>query len=1122
MKFKNKILASMLALVMIFAGGLPILINAKANATSAVITSSVLQVKKNTKTYDVTTDYTLNFVDYCPDYTDGGDIQAIISGPRAEDTSCYKQISGGVEFKDPGLYMLRFKKLDTTSGIYIYSDPIYIPVSNNNTGKINLDGSLNNSVKPGTTVIVPMPIDNDWNEDTDVHIKVYTPYGEEVEANKSSVDNKWRFTNKPNVLGTYYVEYTKTVSAGGFPITIYKYETIEFTIETSNTNSTKTETKPTEDPDKTTENAGLIVDTTDIYGEADYIYLYKYYNVNNAYVRKEDGSTDTSAVIYLAVYDATVEKYYNFATGKFELGTSNEAKVDISTITERFILRTIDNLSTMSADGHRIKFVYSTTINGEEATKEIERTERFSFEWITVGLKDLLPSELTNCVITEETTPADIASIVLSAISVGSTQPNMDLDGLRKLVSNVILYITPAGSDQISSENGLVDGIGIEKIDVSPADPMQRTFKYNYNKKIQKEMTLSIQYLVQFEHVNEDEGRSFSGSKTVDGKIYARTETKDNTSPSGIIIDNPQSVSYDGKYTIPNASAVDKDDQGNTTSGAKITVEILGGAYTTKTAVSMGEQLTGLKDGAYILIYTAVDYNGNTRVKKIGFIVANNTETDFVAISASGADVVRDGNKITATVDSDADYVMIYEDGKAPYMPGSVKYNNGVCGFSFELEEGVACVAVLAKGNSCGTTYVAFKIADGVIIEKNSHFLRVDNTNYSELKPNTSVEVKVGEKLIWTGSDNFEIETDGVRYTIEDGRILNFLDNGVLTIKSVEEITIDGVTSRVNATTTITVKTDNYGISISSPFGNKRVAKKGEQFKINYPVVTNYFGYTLKVVVKDSDGNILENPFTTDGNYTYFTAPKNDEFSFEYIYSGEGVSNQTTSYKMSSGNISAPKISISENNENKIWKGEKISYIIKKASAVDKNGLALDVTITCFDQYGKQLNVSVVDGNYVVELSGAGFYTVYYTAIDSEGKKSIVTDTFAVEFEETEEKTGLSVGAIIAIIVCSLAGACAVAFVVYIVIKNNKKKHRFINKNRQAKKEDKKKEQEVVTTYTIAESKDSKHWLVKNGNRTIAKASTKDEAIQKAKEFHKKGEMTIKVYNKLGRLIDSL
>ena len=57
--------------------------------------------------------------------------------------------------------------------------------------------------------------------------------------------------------------------------------------------------------------------------------------------------------------------------------------------------------------------------------------------------------------------------------------------------------------------------------------------------------------------------------------------------------------------------------------------------------------------------------------------------------------------------------------------------------------------------------------------------------------------------------------------------------------------------------------------------------------------------------------------------------------------------------------------------------------------------------------------------------------------------------------------------------------------------------------------------------FTIAQNKSETEWTIKRGTRVIGKASTKEEALAKIEEegLEKK---KIKVYNKQGRLIDSI
>ena len=100
--------------------------------------------------------------------------------------------------------------------------------------------------------------------------------------------------------------------------------------------------------------------------------------------------------------------------------------------------------------------------------------------------------------------------------------------------------------------------------------------------------------------------------------------------------------------------------------------------------------------------------------------------------------------------------------------------------------------------------------------------------------------------------------------------------------------------------------------------------------------------------------------------------------------------------------------------------------------------------------------------------------------------------------------------------------ACGSALCIIFAIKKSQSKKKFINKAKEQRKQEKKELEQKRALYTIAECKDEKHWIVKLSNRTIAKVNSKAEAIAKVDEVHKKGDKKIKVYNKMGRLIDSL
>ena len=103
MKFKNKILASILAVVLAFGIlGLPVFGLAEVFAQSAVVATKTLEVKKVDKSYDVETNNYLTFADYCT--TSGA--EAIF---RAPDGTLSTGDSQGASLRTPGLYALQFK-----------------------------------------------------------------------------------------------------------------------------------------------------------------------------------------------------------------------------------------------------------------------------------------------------------------------------------------------------------------------------------------------------------------------------------------------------------------------------------------------------------------------------------------------------------------------------------------------------------------------------------------------------------------------------------------------------------------------------------------------------------------------------------------------------------------------------------------------------------------------------------------------------------------------------------------------------------------------------------------------------------------------------------------------------
>jgi len=398
MKFKNKILAGLMAVVLALGViGLPIMGVTKTLAESTTWSNEALVIKKVNKNYDVAVNNYLTFSDYCDN--SNADVKVF-----APDGSMLSVTGEGVYFKNPGVYALQFS-LPTTNGITVYADTIYVPVSTNGLNQITLNGKLNSVIKAGTRVEIPDAIDGEGNIDSKVSIQVYTPYGTKVDILTSGETGKKTFVNIVDVLGTYFVEYTKTAMVGNSSVKMYKYEKIEFSNTSTNTVSTTYNEESS--GEETTGEVQINIGKTGLLGDDTNLYLYKFYDVSSAYVTLEDGSTSPETV-YLSVLDTVTNKYYNTSTKKFDIDEEESAKVDVDTFTNKFILRSFENLvdgsgnKSFSYSGHKLQFHFTSTVDGEPVEKTVEKTEKFDTSKIKIAASDLVPSEVTNMVKVEE------------------------------------------------------------------------------------------------------------------------------------------------------------------------------------------------------------------------------------------------------------------------------------------------------------------------------------------------------------------------------------------------------------------------------------------------------------------------------------------------------------------------------------------------------------------------------------------------------------------------------------------------------------------------------------------------------------------------------------------------
>lgn len=1130
MKFKNKILASLVAVVMLFGVfALPTKAMMSAfGATNVSLSSESLIVKNVDKSYDLVNNNTLNFADYVDETIVPGTLSVQIFKPNGKSMTLNSVEQ--IKFTEPGLHAMYFSKL-TSAGYCIYSDVIYIPVSSGEINDIELDGEFYPMVLPNTVVECPLPLDENGEVDLTIResMAIYTPYGETVTATTDNVTKRYKFTNKQGVLGKYFVEYKKEVMVGGSPTTLYRYETIEFSSNATTTVSTKyySSNDVVGEVKINIEQTGLKVK------DEKNIYLFKYYDIDKAVLIDEKGEVVPTAEIYLTIFDEDDDRYYNFDNGKFDKLTSSEARelIKDNAKLKNFNLQSIDHFSSLGKTGHDIKFTYTANVNGKDIVATQTLKEDFNEKALTVTTATLAPSEVLDIVIVSEVEGTTLGTVEFPAVKVDILE-GYNADAIKQIIKKTYIEIDQrSGNKYESTTKRTAEQIAAGEIGIdvkNEGDFFNQSYVFNYNKQMLAGSTWQLKYVVTF---GDAEGLIAELPCDTTYTIYVRENSEDQTPPSKLTINGGAVVSTDGTYIVPTATAEDQDNNFKNTTGATISVVLVHPNGTEDDTIELGEKLEGLADGTYTLRYVATDYAGNTRTKTLKFKVMMSKAPTNPVIDNGGFDYIYEDGKVKVTLDSSADGVTIFANNKGQFSPEKMTVENGrLVGFEFSHDNTTGCVVVLRSSNSRSTVYRAVELFNIVgLIDVRPVQFSENVSGFTKIIPNIAMEVNPFQKLLWTGSNSFEVEApEDSLYRITDSNHVEFYTAGTYKITSNETYDLNGVAQTFKTVATITVKSNNTSFADAMPLGHKLVAKTGEEVKLNMPIITNYFGYEMHYVVKDSTGRDVTDECLTFKNedlkfmWATFVAPRNDEYTVLYTYTADGVTKFEYPIVITTGNVAVPQISIAENNKNVVWEGEKIKYVLQNASAIDKNGNTLDVAVKVFDQYGKEIAVKKEGVNRYVDIEGAGFYTIRYSAVDADGKLNLVESVFAVEFPEEEDENSLSVWAIIGIILGSIVGAGAIALVVFIIIKNNKKKIRFINKSKQVKKQEKKDISESVKVYTIAETKDEKHWLAKAGNRTIAKVNSKQEAIDKIKEVHKKGEYSIKVYNKNGRLIDSI
>ncbi|MBP3629987.1 MAG: hypothetical protein J6J23_00670 [Clostridia bacterium] len=1130
MKSKKKIFSIILAFVMaVGVLGAPSLAYKKASADSQnvntiLMNNSTLNVNYNSfnQAFNVTDNNIVQFKNFLTNYTTNDvyvslwapDGNQLLNFVRVEDETSYS-------FTQPGLYAVMFKKDGGDELPSIFSRQYYIAVENS-IEEIVLTETVSETAKTGSYVEIPEC------ETTNVTIKVFSPYGENVPYNSG------KFTNINNVLGTYYIEYSKTIEVNGEDVKQYKYVNVKFGDNYGN--PTTSEIK--KDEAKKEDNYILSEELKEVEDKG-IIYLFKSYwlagvqvkNVHGEFVNLQDVEDATLTVKMVKNIDGTETVYYYDLSNTGEQ-TTEETSVILSEIMNSdslsFIARDLEGISSISDSGAKYEIIYKSesldfektiTANSKiDAGAYVFECKKVFKDIILVNPEDELSEENDINVFTLP----KCEPTVNGAFSHDDYMGFLDNEGVQ-----VEVYFTDSNGNKVEFDEA---GEGVEYVITKNAD----SYSIDFSKLSEKAKKGSFSYeLVVNYSIGYEISDTITGTLTKSYKSHLATEYNDDRKPTGIKIDEYKNIIYvdsgdTAPFTFPNASASDVDNKGNKTNGVDISIEYKQTNALYNIAPNDGGQLhfanvgetVNLSIGTYIVTYKFADSAGNTRSQSFYIKVCeetkNDLDSDFINVSGARASFDEASNTYTFSFENvNVITALVYKEDAELSSPKSISVVNGRIN-ELEVVSDENFVVVLSGRSLVSEIFMALAVDGKHIVESVKPYSYNMSSKPSVLVANeyASLTAKVGDRILFLqeSASGFSVETENGKYVIEDRNeiVINYPGRYVITNNDT------GIKTTVTAYEA-TVSDVSYFLNMKQVVSSKDT--EGERtVEIRAPYVKGYFGHSMVANVTTSDGLTVA---TKDGK---FVVTKTDNYKVEFLFSYLSGTKEVTN-TVSSGTIVKPTITIASTYENIIWTGEANRVYLIDATAVDKFGKSLtNITTKVYDKFGKAVEIKYdAENKAYVEVAEAGIYSVYYSAVDEDGFSAISQVNFMILYDESENNDGLSAWAIVGIVVGSLLVVGAIAWLIVVVVLKKKGKEKFINKARQAKKEKKASDEKEYTSvlYTIVQSKNEAEWTIKKNNRVIAKTSTKEEAISKINEDGD-GQKKIKVYNKQGRLIDSI
>ena len=1077
MTTKNKVLAFALSLAMAFAvmvvpAGALVQTIKQAFAVAAV-TSSNFSVKNIDEDFSVCGtegNNQINFADYVTSTTNVEVCVYLPNGQVARSWSGFTASADNIYvFDTAGLHAVQFRFL--SGGFYTYSKQYFVNVEND-VEELKIEGMVPTEAEKGSVITIPY---YDEFVAGGGSVRVFSPDGKSV--NITLADGKETFTNIENVLGEYYIEYSKTATIKGEDKVVRVYKTVKFV----------------EDFEVPT-SLSIVLGSSehDISADGETFFAFKEYQISDAVVR--GGANDrVESEVMVGIKDVTTGKYYDFETKTFVL--SEVEYQDVEDV-DAFAINSVEGFTSATEGGHTYKFMWKAfTCYGTTLTKELTKKVVFNTKVASAAAVDPVDKYIQ----IEVVDSADEANAsVLSAYEVPEIEiyasAGYSEEGYRSLITSTEIQIVDGTTTYSSLDTYVTDTVGLD------------ANVYYFKSKLVKEKNVTLKYISKYSN-----GEGLEGDIVCSYTINFVGEAKDHVAPMDVVLSGYDAIisSATGTFdfVVPHASATDKDDKGNVTYGCSVQSIVVSPNVGAITYVEEGQTLTidTTVDQVYTFTYTIVDGQGNSTSKTISVKVEANSASAAPVMDGFTADLAdaEEGEKQIAltwagTHATKAVGAIVFAEGSKAYSPAHT-YENGVLTTLQFAHDGQNAVVTLYAENSWGCTYAGVCVSNTVNSVKPYEFAENDHEETIALSNGIATKVGVGAVGWWKeNSSSFTIKA-------ENGGLFLPKASNVFTFVLADTYTIETLTYDCS----VEVK-DETGIELDFVVPSKLVAEKGEDVEIAYPYVKNVFGYSITPTLKNSSGHILDL-----GDGETFEVLNKDVYSLVYDVKIPNGKTVTATISLSAGNISKPVITLAGVNMNVQLEHKEVVYEIQKATAVDKNGQELDVAVKIVDPYGKSLEIK--DGKATLVV--AGVYTITYTAVDADGIVATEEVTFVVENFVPEEDNSLSFWAILGIVLGSLAGLALIAFVTIVIIKKVKASKKRGSTRQAQRKKAQKAEKRI---YTIAQSKDEKTWLVKFNNRMIAKEKSKDKAIEAAKSHDKKGDGMIRVYNKSGRLIDTI